>query len=101
MGHSRLLIRLPDYVVQEQIREAILQAMAEKPNPYLQAVEMYQTPEKPPYRFCTWALSTRNRNRRKNTSLYGRTRVGKSRACTTRFTFPLSGKPCRTNCGRS
>lgn len=41
----RLLIRLPDYVVQEQIREAILQAMAEKPNPCLQAVEMYQTPK--------------------------------------------------------
>ena len=41
----RLLIRLPEYVVQETIREALLQAMAEKPSPYLQAVELYHTPK--------------------------------------------------------
>ena len=39
----RLLIRMPEYVVREYIREAVLQAIAEKPNPYLQAVELFET----------------------------------------------------------
>lgn len=41
----RLLIRLPEYVVQEHIREAIFGALVEKPSPYLQAVELYHTPQ--------------------------------------------------------
>lgn len=41
----RLLIRLPEYVAREQVKEALWQTAAENESPYLQTVELFETPK--------------------------------------------------------